>query len=178
MGLRFGLLLLFAVAGCSSVKTTFMSVDSNGCLIEDPKRCVQGVPAMISVPSQIEVKIIQTDYWKSSDDGKSLTPVPTSRSRDVEIKEISVKKMVMIDPKRPASGSGEFKIKYAEDGTGTIEALNYKAVDETLKNSAALVAAAMKVVNPTGRKAAAISEASSMIEVKRDIAVKRFPIDR
>jgi hypothetical protein len=187
--------------GCSSVKTTLVGVSPEGDIYADPHRCVHGVPAMIKVPTHIEVKIIQTDYWKvdartessvkhtqqepeeDSDEADSLVirtliHRPASTLRNVEVKEICTDKMVMIDPKRPASGQGEFAIKYDDDGNGTILSLNYKAVDETLKNSAALASALVKAFPTSEGKTNLIGQGTQGGSFKstRTIAIQRFPI--
>lgn len=198
----FGILLLVMSTGCSSVKTTLVGVSPEGDIYADPHRCVHGVPAMIKVPTHIEVKIIQTDYWKV--DERTESPVkqtqqeqeedpdeadslvirtlvhrPASTLRNVEVKEICTDKMVMIDPKRPASGQGEFAIKYDDNGNGTIMSLNYKAVDETLKNSAALASALVKAF-PTSVDQKNFDDQggnnTSLVKAKRTIAIQRFPI--
>jgi len=168
---------------------------------------MHGVPAMIKVPTHIEVKIIQTDYWldgsakqepesvdsqqeQNSEDepehrGKSsadreLRHLPANTLRNVEIREICTGKMVMIDPKRPASGQGEFAIKYDDQGDGTIQTLNYKAVDETLKNSAALASALLKAFptggSPPGNLSNRNDDPATLIKATRTIAIQRFPV--
>jgi hypothetical protein len=157
-----------------------MKVDAKGNICEDPDRCVHGVPAMVKVPTHIEVKIVQTDYWKIEEIGtspKKLVHLPSATLRSVDISEVCVNKLVMIDPKRPASGSGSFAIEYDGDGKGVIKTINYKAVDETIKNSAALAAAALKAFGvKTGTETG--STPDMLANVKRTIAIKRFPVGR
>ena len=104
-------LCCLALAGCSSVRTTFLKTNSAGEWVESPDMPRRGIPTMVQVPTHVDVKIIQTDVWKVEDkDGadKKLKPLPKAASRKVTINEITTGQMVMIDPKRPLSGSGEF----------------------------------------------------------------------
>ena len=177
-----GLTFALAVSGCSTVKTTFMSVDSSGMLKENPDTCVHGVPAVVQVPTNIEVRIKQTDYFRiESEEGNSnLVPLPATTSRNVEFVEIKVNKLIMVDPKRPLSGTGEFSVDYSDDGKGVIDKMNYKAVDETLKNSAALATAAIKAFatsTSTGTKSGIGGDKNNVVKVERVIAMQRFPIN-
>jgi len=154
-----------------------MKVDAKGNMCEDPDRCVHGVAAMVQVPTHIEVKILQTDYWKIEEIGtspKKLVHIPSATSRSADIREVSVNKMVMIDPKRPASGLGSFAIVYDREGMGVIRSINYKALDETILNSAALAAAALTAF---GVKTDTGSE-NNLTKVERTIAIQRFPVNR
>lgn len=178
-----GLTFVLAMSGCSTVKTTFMSVDSSGKLTENPDRCVHGVPAVVQVPTHIEVRIKQTDYFRieSAEGTKKLVPLPAATSRSVEVEEIKVNKLMMVDPKRPLSGTGDFSIDYSDDGKGVIDKLNYKAVDETLKNSAALATAAIKAFatsTTNGQKTGVGGANSKVVKVERVIALQRFPINQ
>jgi hypothetical protein len=178
-----GMLACLGCSGCSLAKTTFLSVDPNGNFVETPNRCVHGVPAVVKVPTHLEVAITQTDYWKIeqvSEQQKRLVHLPEATSRKVEAREITTNKLIMIDPKRPLSGEGQFSIEYSDNGEGVLQAVNYKAVDETLRNSAALAAAALRAF---GTSASQVQETgiggkdSKLVKVQRVIAVQRFPIE-
>ena len=174
------ILTLVTSAGCSTVKTTFVNVDSQGNLAPCPERCVKGVPAIVKVKTHVEVSITQKDYYRKmpSSGGASqyLEHLPHATIRTLDVTDVMTDKMVMIDPKRPVSGQGEFRVAYKDDGSGHLAALNYKAVDTTLKDSASLVSAALKVfgVKPHGFD----SNSSKVVEVSRVIAVERFPADQ
>jgi hypothetical protein len=178
-----GLTFVLAMFGCSTVKTSFMTVDSSGKLTENPDRCVHGVPAVVQVPTHIEVRINQTEYFRieSVEGAKQLVSLPAATSRNIEVEEIKVNKLIMVDPKRPLSGTGEFSIDYSDDGKGVIDKLNYKAVDETLKNSAALATAAIKAFatsTTTNQKTGLGGANSKLVKVERVIALQRFPINQ
>lgn len=182
MGYRsFWLPMLVALAGCSTVKTTFVDVDSQGHFVENPQCCVPGVPSLVKVATQLEVSISQTDFWKVEKSKeppfKKLVHLPSATVRNVDVQQVMSDKVVMVDPKRPLSGEGQFSIAYKKDGSGQIQAVNYKAVDETIKDSAALVTAALKVfgAKPTDAKSVGGSN-SNVLKVKRVIALERFPV--
>lgn len=172
--------LALAMLGCSSVKTTFVTVSPNGTLIENPDRCIHGVPAVVKVPTHLEVAIVQTDFLKVEGDPsqKRLVPLPAATLRTVSIQEIQTDKVIMLDPKRPASGQGMFMVEYSEDGKGNVTKINYKAVDETLKNSAALATAALKAfgVKPTASRDP--NDPVNVVRVEHTIAIQRFPINQ
>lgn len=178
-----GLTFVLVLSGCSAVKTTFMSVDSSGKLTENPDHCVHGVPAVVQVPTHIEVRIEQTDYFtiENTEGTKTLVPLPAATSRNVKFEEIKVNKLIMVDPKRPASGTGDFSIVYSDDGKGLINKINYKAVDETLKNSAALANATIKAFATSasnGQKTSVGGDNSKVVKVERVIALQRYPINQ
>lgn len=172
------LCVMLMALGCSAAKTTFVDVDSQGNLTPCPDRCVKGVPAVVKVKTHVEVSITQTDYYQKAADNKSLTWVPEATLRTYDVRDIMMDKMVMIDPKRPASGEGEFKIAYSTDGSGQMTSVNYKAVDTTLKDSAALATAALKAFGVKPQSNVTDATNSTLVEVKRVIAVERFPADQ
>jgi len=178
-----GILLVMAFSGCSAARTTFLCVDTNGNFVGSPNHSVQGVPAVVKVPTHMEVEITQTDYWKmvtAEDSRRQLAHLPEATSRSVVTREVTTNKLIMIDPKRPLSGEGQFAIQYGGNGEGAIQSVNYKAVDETLKNSAALAAAALRAFGTSTTRAHETgigSKNNKLVKVERVIAVQRFPID-
>lgn len=173
----FILLSLMACGGCSAVKTTFVEVDSQGNLIPCPDRCVRGVPAVVRVHTHYQVTITQTDFWevKGTNPPRELKHLPSATLREAAITSQMADKIVMIDPKRPLSGTGEFALRFDGNGNGKLMKLNYKAVDTTLKDSAALVTAALKVGGISPQGASGIN--SNVVKVTRPIAIERFPVD-
>lgn len=170
-----------SLAGCSAVKTTFVDVDSKGTFIENPCGCVHGVPSVVKVATHIEVSISQTDFWRieqtAESPHKKLVHMPGAVVRTVGVEQVMTDKVVMVDPKRPLSGEGEFSIDFKKDGSGQIQAVNYKAIDETIKDSAALVTAALKVFRATATDASSVGGTKSdVLKVTRVIALERFPV--
>ena len=139
----FGLLVCTALAGCSTVKTTFMRVDPCGNLVESTGRCEKGVPVVVKTPTHVKVQIYQNDFYNIGD-GKAAVHLPEATIRNVKIEKVETSKLVMLDPKRPISGIGQFEIKYDEFGNGSLAEVRYKSVDDTIKKIGELVATVAK----------------------------------
>lgn len=133
------LLMIVLANGCSTVKTTFMKVDPCGNLVESTGRCEHGVPIVVKTPTHIVVSIKQTDYYKKQ--GDVIERLPEATVREAVFDKIESSRLVMLDPKRPVSGTGKFSIKYDKFGNGTLTEAKYTAVDETIKNVGELVRA-------------------------------------
>jgi hypothetical protein len=174
------IVVLFST-GCSIAKTRFMHVDSAGNVTESKQSPVHGVPAMIQVPTHHEVTITQTDFFlldKDANDAPKLVHLPEATKRTADVKQILMSRMVMIDPKRPASGIGEFSVAYhgdAADGKGHINTLSYYANDETIKNTGSLISTVVPLLR-TGN-AGSPDPKDKLVNTTRVIAMRRFPID-
>jgi hypothetical protein len=176
--------LSIAMVGCNSVRTTFLRQDECGQLFKCPEHHRKGVPVMVKVPTHVEVKIMQTDVWKIelSDVGpKRLTHLPAATSRTARTQTIQTEQMFLVDPKRPASGTGEFGFAYDPDGYGVLQSANYKAVDSTLKDSASLVTNALSTfgaLSSVANKSGVGSDNEDLVTAERVIAYRRFPINQ
>ncbi len=176
--------LSMAILGCNSVRTTFLRQNECGQLYKSPEHHLKGVPVMFKVPTHVEVKIMQTDVWKieAEDSGpKKLVHVPAATSRKAATQTIQTEQMLLVDPKRPASGTGEFGFAYDPDGYGVLQSANYKAVDSTLKDSASLVTTALSTfgaLSSVGDKTGVASNNGNLVTAERTIAYRRFPINQ
>ncbi len=168
--------------GCSIAKTRFMHVDSAGNVTESNHCPAHGVPAMIQVPTHNEVTIKQTDFFivkKEGNDKPKLVPIPGAPKRTADVKQILMSQMVMIDPKRPASGVGEFSVAYhgsLDEGKGYISSFTYHAEDETIKNTASLISTVVPLLK-TGSNKADEDDQGNIVSSERVIALRRFPIN-
>jgi hypothetical protein len=170
----FGLLVCTALAGCSTVKTTFMRVDPCGNLIEATGRCERGVPVVVKTPTHIKVQIFQKDFYNIGE-GNTAIHLSDASIRNVKIEKIETSKMVMLDPKRPISGIGQFEIKYDDLGNGSLSEVRYKSVDETIKRIGELAATAAK-----GGLGLVESKEINWRIIETDerlVAMRTFPID-
>ena len=68
---------------------------------------------MLEVPTHVDVRIIQTDFWKI--DGDELKLIPEATSRNTQIDPVFTEQMFLMDPKRPAEGTGQFNFKFFTD---------------------------------------------------------------
>lgn len=168
------LLMIVLANGCSTVKTTFMKVDPCGNLVESTGRCEHGIPIVVKTPTHIVVSIKQIDYYEKKD--KVITRLPDATVREVVFDKIESSKLVMLDPKRPISGTGQFSIKYDDFGNGTLTEAKYTAVDETIKNVGELVQAIVPI-----SKFVPLGTTDNSIQVfpsnARIVAEHTFPIE-
>ncbi len=176
----FVVLSIFTLVGCNSIRTTFLKPDGCGELVKDPHVFRHGIPVMVKVPTHIEVAIKQTDFWAL--DGNRLILKTDLSSRRPEIKELHTEKMVLVDPKRPASGDGTFKFAFAsgdDAGKGYLTNATYKSVDSTFVDSAALLSTAISTFAAAGAKSIdqATAEPVQLMKEERTVAYKRFAID-
>ncbi len=172
-------LLLMVNTGCNSIQTTFLQQNECGQLVKNSQHARRGVPVMVKVPTHVEVKIIQTDIWRiDSQDkaSKKLVHVPEATSRRAEIETVFTEQMFLINPKRPASGTGEFALGLSEDGKGILRSANYKAVDTTLKDSANLLTTAISTLG--GVKTSIDRDSARIVSAERTVTYRRFPIDQ
>lgn len=139
----FGLLICTGLTGCSTVRTTFMKADPCGNLIESTGRCEKGVPVVVKTPTHVKVQIWQKDFYNIGD-GKTAVHLQNATIRNVKIEKIETSKLVMLDPKRPISGIGQFEIKYDDFGNGSLAEVRYKSVDDTIKKIGELAATVAK----------------------------------
>lgn len=136
---------------------------------------------MVEVPTHVDIKIIQTDYWKIKSDGnnpKKLVHLPEATSRSADIKDVFTEKMFLMDPKRPAEGTGQFEFGFNTDEAGgkqngTLKSVKYKAIDNTLTTAAGLLSA---TVGLTGKKTSIGADNKKLVSNTRTIAYKRFPV--
>ena len=188
MNMRWLAVSLCLFTGCSSAKTTFLERDQFGDLSPKPGLCRKGVPVMVKVPTHVKVEIHQTDVWRivqRGNDPRRLVRIPEATSRAVTVEELQIEQMVLLDPKRPASGTGEFAFGFAADndvGKGILSSVGYKSVDTTLKDSAALLT---KIISTFSTPVGAAQKASTgiatdspdLISAKRIIAYRHFPLN-
>jgi hypothetical protein len=157
-----------------------MKVDPCGQLIETTGRREHGIPFVVKTPTHVRVEIHQTDFYayQTTDGGPSEYRNSHTHSRSVKIEKIESSQIMMLDPKRPLSGTGQFAIAYSKDGYGTIKTASYKAVDETIKNVTQLAAAVAKASIAFNPKTVMQNQAIQVVETPdRIVASQVFPIE-
>ena len=175
--------IIIVVGGCNSVRTTFLKNDGRGNLCKESNICRQGLPVMVKVPTHVDVEIIQTDVWKVEKNGtnpRKLVHIPDATSRSHKVTPIATEKMFVIDPKRPASGTGAFGFGFdstENPGKGILTSAAYKSEDTTLKDSANLL---LNAVGVAGKLTSTNidQENDKLVSAERTIAYRRFPVDQ
>lgn len=182
-------LFIFGSIGCNTIRTTFLKQNECGQIVKEPTHFKRGLPVMLEVPTHVDVRIVQTDYWEVDDNGndpKKLVHLSEATSRSVDIEQIFTEQMFLLDPKRPAEGTGQFKFGFNKlDATGkgkdngTLNSVQYRAEDKTLTATADLLTTTLNTFSTPGLKRTSInSETSNMITNTRTIALKRFPVGK
>jgi len=145
-----GLAVLAGIAiGCSSIRSTPLDRLEDSSLIANPTTPLKGIPVTLRVPTHLEITVIERSYGKGDDKsrfGKCGAPVIVV---DAAVRE--TEQVFLLDPQRPASGEQKYGFTYlAKDagkpGHGYLASMNYKAVDSTIKDSAALAVSALNAI--------------------------------
>lgn len=182
-------------SGCNSIRTTALDRSENGALSCAPESsALKGVPVMLRVPTHIEVKIYQRDFWYQNTGSNKLVLVPNQlQSRYVKTEIKRTEQMFVVDPKRPAAGTGTYGFTFSSAGEnspnpghGYLTGIQYKADDETLLKSASLVnsiASALLAPTPAspGTNSSALKRANEAeiptVSTDRLIKMKRFDLN-
>ena len=182
-------------AGCNSIRTTALDRSENGALSCSPQTsALKGVPVMLKVPTHIEVKVYQRDFWYQDTGSEKLVLVPNQlQTRYVKTEVKETEQMFLVDPKRPAAGTGIYGFTFSSSGQnasspghGYLTGIQYKADDETLLKSASLVnsiAAALLSPPPgnQGTKSNAVDRADKAriptVSTDRLVKMKRFDLN-
>lgn len=173
--------MLFAL-GCNSIRTTPLDRTEAGNLVcGNHSECLKGVPVMLKVPTHIEVKIYQRDYWYTNKKNVLVPIAQQTPTRFVETDVQMTEQMFLVDPKRPAAGTGLYAFKFnssAEDkdaGRGYLKGISYQAEDETLTRSADLLTSLAGLL---GKPPGAVGDKTSNGRDRTDGDVKPYSTDR
>lgn len=151
MALRLvGICFVIVFAGCNSIRTTVLDRSEAGCLTSKPiAGHLKGVPVMVKVPTHVEVKVFQREFWYQDNDSDRLVPIKNeipTRYVNTDLKQ--TEQMFVVDPQRPAAGTGIYGFRFASGATspqegdlgkGYLRGIEYKSDDKTLTESAKLV---------------------------------------
>ena len=178
------LLVVLAVAGCNSIRTTVLDRTENGNLVcGNHSGHLKGVPVMVKVPTHIEVRIYQRDYWYANVENKLVPLEQQMATRFVDTKVQMTEQMFLVDPKRPAAGTGVYAFKFnssADDkdaGKGYLKSVAYQANDETLTRSATLLTSIAGLIGPPSTTLASKTSSNGRKRTKDD-AVLPYSTDR
>ncbi len=179
-------LLMVIAQGCASFSSTPISRfddnsfvgDSNGRVkIWDRARPFKGTPVKLKVQTHTDIFIDETYYLKLEGGRWTELSIGT-KLYSVRQKEVMTDQIVMVDFKRPASGTLDLTLEYND--AHYLKSVNSKLEDNTLEDSANLVGTIVKSFStPTSAEnvAAAKSVKPSIIPVTRTVAYQRFDIN-
>ncbi|MFO1002908.1 MAG: hypothetical protein U0936_21465 [Planctomycetaceae bacterium] len=182
--------ILLGTAGCSSFKTTAVDRLDNDMVVVNPSKPLKGVPVSLRVPSHLELCVIETSYWEKQDipgQKPTLKPLHTCRAtRTVTHNVKYTEKIFLVDPKRPAAGTEKYGFTFqsndankGEDaGKGYLQKVEYEVDDQTIKESANLLANSLGLINALQTSASQPNpNKSDLVSTDRTVAFGRFDIN-
>ena len=175
---------LIVSLGCNSIRTTVLDRAPGGNLQKNPGRPIKGVPVMLRVPTHLDVKIVQIDYWKTTDAGLEQIGVEMP-VRHIDTRIMETEKMFFVDPKRVASGTGIYGFTFdsaatdsQNSGKGYLSGVSYEAVDTTLEKSAELATNIARLFAGQATTAGQeLAKETGVITTERTIAFHKFNIN-
>jgi len=154
--------------------------DSNGkTRLFSRARPYKGTPVKVKVQSHVDVFVDETYLLKRVGAKWSEHPLP-NRFYSVRTAPVVSEQIVMVDFKRPASGTLKLGVEFNDQQY--FKSIDSKIVDTTLKDTAELIGQAVKTINPRdvknltegNRKSTAEIE---FVEMTRTVAYQRFDIN-
>lgn len=179
-----------AFVGCSSFRTTAVNRCENDRLVVNPHHPMKGIPVSLRVPSHLELSVVETTYWEKKDvAGKkpTLNPLHSCRpTRSVTHEVCFTEKIFLVDPVRPGAGTQSYGFSFKKNsaanpdnaGKGYLEKVEYRIDDQTIKESANLLANSLGLINALQTSAGpALPTTSNLIATDRTVAYARFDIN-
>ena len=182
---------LLLAAGCTSIRTSLLDRNPCGGWTTGDEVCLKGVPVLLRVPTHLEVRVYERDYWYVGDNYylqrvRNAIPVRWVASQVQQSEQL-----FLIDPKRPAAGTGVYGFTFtsssrpAEDaGHGYLQGVTYKADDQTLARSASLLASMASMLAAPAPAGLAISSMTKGVQTlvpvtstDRVVAWRRFALN-
>lgn len=172
--------LLLAVTGCTSFSSTPMtrwddgtfSGDSNGkrsffCASKPYK----GIPVRVKLQTHVDVWIDE-EYCLATD---GSAPVDNLRFMKVRQEPVTTEQVIIVDFKRPAAGTGDFKLKFSEEQY--FSNIDSHVIDKTIEQSTALVATVLKAASTANESGQPAVKETPQFEWKvRTVAYQRFDL--
>jgi hypothetical protein len=128
---------LGCMTACTSIKSTFVHRDpSDTNWIGEGQ--MKGFPVTLLVPTHLRVSLVERRYYASATDGVKLVTVGSNEKGDPLVtydfahEFIQQKKVVMVDFKRPAAGTGNMAATIDKD-TGYFTQLSNSIEDKTIE---------------------------------------------
>ena len=173
--------------GCASISSTPVTRnddnsfvgDSNGKWFFCRAKPYKGTPVKVRMKSHVDVFVDETYYLKQEGSKWSEHPMH-NRILDVRTEPVISEQIIMVDFKRPASGTLKADVDFNEHQY--FSKIDSKLVDTTLKDTADLIGAAVKTVsarNMTQPQDNGKREGEPAVQYhprKRTVAYQRFDI--
>lgn len=177
---------VFAVCslGCTSITSTPISRTESGMFCGDSngKNCLfsqarpfRGTPVKLKIQTHVDVWIKEKYFLRgASAQGPWFEYHLPQKFLYVETKDVMTDQVVMVDFKRPASGTLGLKVEYSSDHY--LKSVDSKLVDTTLADSAKLVGTMAKTFSLTtaGKQ---FGSDTVFIAKERTVAYQRFDIN-
>ena len=133
IGLTILMLVLLLTSGCSSIRSTLVTRDTNNQFWEFHKR-LKGVPITLKIPTHIKVYVFDKHYLELVNVGDQQVVQPIELDvpvRDFATEFIFTDKIFTVDLKRPAAGTFNSKFDLSEDQY--FEKIQHNVTDETIE---------------------------------------------
>lgn len=186
----FCLASLILLGGCNTFQTTAIDRTENDCLVVNPDCPMKGIPVTLRVPTHLELNVIETTYWEKKDiigSKPTLVPVHTCRpTRSVEHRICYTERVFLVDPARPAAGTSSYGFSFTSKGSesaddlgkGYLDKVAYKIDDETIKESANLLANSLSLISGFSVSAnQARPNQGDLVATDRTVAYTRLDIN-
>lgn len=187
---KLGVAIVLGMVGCSSFKTTAVDRLDNDMVVVNPNKPLKGVPVSLRVPSHLELCVVETTYWEKQDvpgEKPTLEPLKTCRATRSVLHEVKyTEKVFLVDPMRPGAGTEKYGFTFqsndattGEDaGKGYLKKVEYKIDDQTITESANLLANSLGLINALQTSANQASpNKSDLVATDRTVAFGRFDIN-
>jgi hypothetical protein len=186
-------LMAASLAGCCTFRTTAIDRCENYTIVVNPEDPINGIPVALRIPTHLELQVIETTYWQKELDAttgqSTLVPLRTCRpTRTVMHTVRETEKIFVVDPVRPAAGLQNYGFEFVSNGTddkskaaagkGYIRNVTYKADDQTITQSAGLIANSLGLIEAFQKSAnQGAPNTSDLISTDRVVAFGRFDIN-
>ncbi|MCA9136777.1 MAG: hypothetical protein KDB00_08460, partial [Planctomycetales bacterium] len=182
---------LAVTCGCNTFRTTAVDRCENDTLVVNPEHPMKGIPVSLRVPTHLELSVVETTYWEKQDvpGGKpTLVPLHTCRpTRTVTHNVCYTEKIFLVDPVRPGAGIQNYGFTFTSNkdgnkqdaGKGYLDKVSYKIDDQTIKESANLLANSLSLISAF--QVSAVNDPNlntgDLIATDRTIAYTRLDIN-
>lgn len=157
----------------------------------NPHEPLKGIPVSIRVPSHLEITVVETTYWeKKTEPGirPTVQRLESCRPTRTVLPHVRETEMIfVVDPQRPAAGEQKYGFEFqsndadadeSKEGKGYLRNVKYKADDQTITQSAELLANSLSLVNAFQASVQKPNQNNSdLIATDRAIAFGRFDIN-
>lgn len=179
------------LCGCNTFRTTALDRCENDTLIVNPDCPMKGIPVTLRVPTHLELSVVETTYWQKRNIAgakPTLVALHTARpTRAVTHDVCYTEKVFLVDPARPTAGTQKYGFTFTsndagkadEAGKGYLDQVIYKIDDQTITESAKLLANSLNFLSafPTSSLNPEHVNTGNLISTDRTVAYTRLDIN-